>query len=82
MAEHARRLNGIETFDKMQIAVSETGIRGTQQYLVRLRLRYLEGLNGHGLMSFMEDGRSHRSFLPADLLQWTLGVGRGVVNLA
>ena len=66
MAEHAWRLNGIETFDKMQITVAETGIRGTQQYLVRLRLRDLEGLNGHGLMSFMEDGRSHRSFLPAD----------------
>jgi hypothetical protein len=66
VTEHARRLNGIETFDKMQITVAETGIRGTQQYLMRLWLRYLEGLDGHGLMSFVEDGRPHRSLLPAN----------------
>ena len=65
----------------MQIAVAKTGIRGTQQYLVRLRLRDLEGLDGHGLMRFVEDGRPHRSFLPANLLRRTLGVGGGLVNL-
>ena len=64
----------------MRITVAKTGIRGTQQYLVRLRLRYLDGLDGHGLVSFVEDSCPHRLFLPT-ILRWTLAVGGGVVNL-
>jgi len=48
---------------------------------VRLRLRYIESLDGHGLVSFVKDGGPHRFFLPANVLPWTLGVGGGVVNL-
>jgi hypothetical protein len=48
----------------MQIAMAKTGICGAQQYLMRLRLRDLKVLDGHGLVSFMEDGGPHRCFLP------------------
>ena len=43
--------------------------------------RRAEEQKGRRVMGFVEDGRSHRFFLPANLLRWNLGVGGGLVNL-
>ena len=44
----------------MQVAVAQTGIGGTQQHLVCLRLRDLESLDGQRLLGLVHDGGAHR----------------------
>src|SRR5579862_7899714 len=59
MAEDDRRRDRIQSFEEMQITMTQPGIRGLQQDLVRPRFRDLQRFDRHRLMSLMEDRCAH-----------------------
>jgi hypothetical protein len=59
MTEYDRRRDRIQSFQEMQIAMTQSGVRGVQQDLVRRWFRNLQRFDRHRLMSHMKDGCAH-----------------------